>query len=327
MDETIEPGLVSVVIPSYNYGAFIGAAIDSVLDQSYDKVEVVVVDDSSTDDTRQVVEKYLVDNRVRYLWQDNAGVSAARNHGMQASRGEFMAFLDADDSWPQRDMLTAGVKYLNENPAVGWLFGDAQPFDKNGIADMPYLQKGGYYGCASDLIEVRTVTPADLCNNDKFFIPTGTIIARRRCFDEAGLFDTSLKMFEDTDMWLRMIRFPVAFLPQVLLARRLHESNTSNARWAYLDDLKKLVDRYRLEEHGVTFSFHAARGHYLAGRHWMAVGDYVQARNAFRNALRYKTGWQTGWKPALYLAYTTFLHGYRKLNPIAGKPHVKDSHQ
>lgn len=323
MDQAIVSGMVSVVIPSFNYGAFIGQAIDSVLAQTDCNVEVIVIDDDSTDDTRQVVDQYRDNDRVRYLWQSNAGVSAARNHGLQVARGEFMSFLDADDLWPQRDMLATSVNYMNKNPSVGWVFGDAQPFDQDGVADQPYLQKGGYYDCASSHIELRTITPADLCNNDRFFIPTGTIVARKCCLDEVGVFDVSLKMFEDTDMWLRMIRFPVAFFPRVLLARRLHESNTSNTRWAYLDDLKKLVDRYQLENHGVSFSFHAARGHYLAGKHWLASGDYSRAYTAFLDSLHHKPAW----RPAIYLAYSAALQGYRKINPLSTKVQTKDCHK
>jgi glycosyltransferase involved in cell wall biosynthesis len=91
-----EPGLVSVLIPSYNRAYIVASAIESVLAQTYPSVELVVVDDGSTDDTRTVVERYP---NTRYIYQDNAGLAAARNTGLQAARGEFIAFLDSDDTW------------------------------------------------------------------------------------------------------------------------------------------------------------------------------------------------------------------------------------
>lgn len=92
-----EPGLVSVIIPSYNRGYIVGKSIESVLAQSYRQIEVIVVDDGSTDNTREVVAGF--DDRVRYFYKENGGVSTARNLGLRECRGEFIALLDSDDLW------------------------------------------------------------------------------------------------------------------------------------------------------------------------------------------------------------------------------------
>lgn len=287
------PGRVSVVIPTFNYRSYIGQALDSVLRQRWHNLEIIVVDDGSDDDTAQVITPYLVDHRVHYHRQARSGPSAARNHGVGLASGEYIAFLDADDFWPDRDMLARAVDFLAQHPTTGWLFGDAEPFDARGVSDAPYLLKGGFYRVPADAAEPFAITPDLLCNNDRFFIPMGAVIIRKRCFDEIGLFDTGLHMFEDADLWLRLRQFPCAFLPRVMLARRLHASNISHRRWAYLDDLKRLIERYDLEQHGVHFDFHAARAGYHEGRHWHHAGDYARAARAFRASLRYHPRFKT----------------------------------
>src|SRR5690242_14754403 len=110
--------LVSVVIPAYNYGRFVGEAVDSVLAQSYPHVETIVVDDGSQDDTRERLAHY--GNRIRYIYQQNQGLPAARNTGIRHSSGELIAFLDADDTWHPRK-LEIQVRCLTDRPDLGLL--------------------------------------------------------------------------------------------------------------------------------------------------------------------------------------------------------------
>ncbi len=93
-----ENPLISVIIPTYNRANFLGEAIESVLSQTYKNLEVIIIDDGSTDDTRQLIEKYT-DKRIIYLYQEHGGTSAARNKGIQEAKGEYIAFLDSDDIW------------------------------------------------------------------------------------------------------------------------------------------------------------------------------------------------------------------------------------
>lgn len=303
------PGRVSVVIPTFNYRAYIGQAVDSVLRQRWSNVEIIIIDDGSDDDTAQVLAHYLADNRIHYHKQTRSGPSAARNRGVTLTSGEYIAFLDADDFWPDRDMLARAVNFLAQHPGTGWLFGDAEPFDGRGVCDAPYLLKGGFYSASGDTPEPFAITPDLLCNNDRFFIPMGAVLVRKHCFDRIGLFDPALHMFEDTDLWLRLRQFPCAFLPRVMLARRLHAGNISHRRWAYLDDLKALIDRYDLEQHGVHFDFHAARAGYHEGRHWYEAGDYAAAARAFRASLRY----HPRWKPAVYWLFASARSAWQAL--------------
>lgn len=287
--------VVTVVVPNYNHGAFVGNALDSVFSQSWQNLDVLVVDDGSTDGSAQVLQPWAA-RGVRIIQQHNQGASAARNRGIELARGEYIAFLDADDVWPQQDMLESAVRLLDENPDLGWTFGDAQPFKTvatvPAFVDAPYLLSGGYYTQPSTNPERKTLTAQDLCNNDRFFIPTGTLVIRQQCFREVGGFDTQLKMFEDTDMWLRLLKYPVAFFPCVLLNRRVHDTNISHRRWAYLQDLQTLFERHQLAQHGVSFDFHAARAHLGSGREAWQKKAYPSACTAFATSLRHRWSWK-----------------------------------
>lgn len=291
--------VVTVIVPNYNHGAFVGQALDSVFSQTWKNLDVLVIDDGSTDSSTEALNAWTT-RGVRVIHQNNKGASAARNRGIELARGEYIAFLDADDLWPQQDMLELAVRLFEQDPDLGWTFGDAQPFrtpscltdTRPEFIDAPYLLSGGYYTHSSIVAERRTVTPHDLCNNDRFFIPTGTLVIRRQCFRDVGGFDTQLKMFEDTDMWLRLLKYPVAFFPCVLLHRRVHDSNISHRRWAYLQDLQTLFERHQLDAHGVSFDFHAARAHAGSGRDAWQNKNYALSSTAFANSLRHRWSWK-----------------------------------
>lgn len=288
--------VVTVIVPNYNHAAFVGQALESVFAQTWKHLDVLVVDDGSTDASIDALQPWTA-RGVRIVQQQNEGASAARNHGIELACGQYIAFLDADDLWPRHDMLESAVHLLEENPDLGWTFGDAQPFhaidNQPTFIDAPYLLSGGYYTQTGDSAQRASVTPQDLCNNDRFFIPTGTLLIRRQCFRDVGTFDVRLKMFEDTDMWLRLLRYPVAFFPCVLLHRRVHDHNISHRRWAHLDDLQTLFERHQLDAYGVSFDFHAARAHCGTGRDAWQRKAYSVASDAFSRSLHHHWKWKT----------------------------------
>src|SRR5437867_1708261 len=117
---------VSIVIPTYNYGRYVVEAVESVLNQSFQDREVIVVDDGSTDDTRERLERFR--GRIRYIYQRNKGLPAARNTGIRAARGAYVAFLDSDDLWlPEK--LALQVPILDTRQQVGMVYTDAHLFD------------------------------------------------------------------------------------------------------------------------------------------------------------------------------------------------------
>ncbi len=229
-----ELGLVSVVIPAYNRGYILGEAIASVLSQLHEHVEILVADDGSTDDTRRVLEGY--DGRVRHLFQENAGVSAARNLGLRHARGEFVALLDSDDRWLDWK-LTAQLSLFQKFPDVGMVWTDMAAVDDAGhVWNEAYLRT--FYSAyrkvrIEDVCETSgsvaelwpeappTLTARPYYKGDIFpymilgnLVHTSTVMLRRDRLREVGGFDESLlKSGEDYEFHLRTCsKGPVAFL-------------------------------------------------------------------------------------------------------------------
>ena len=182
--------LVSVVIPSYNCGRFLADAIDSVLRQSYPAREIIVVDDGSTDDSRQVLERY--GERVRVVAQRNQGVSAARNTGIEHSRGELVAFLDADDMW-HPDKLAKQVPLFG-SPTVGLVYCAVQYVDESGRPlGTNFTGRRG-----------RVLREIALLRGTVVLAGGSTAMVRRECFAKAGGFDREMSTAADWDMWRRI---------------------------------------------------------------------------------------------------------------------------
>ena len=179
--------LVSVVIPTYNYGAYVGQAIDSALAQTYPHVEVVVVDDGSTDDTPARLAAY--GDRIRVVSQANQGLSAARNAGIAAARGEYVALLDSDDAFHPRK-LELQLRHLIAYPGVG-LTGTGHFSDP--ARKWPEV--------AADLA-ARTLTRDELVLRSPF-APSSAVF-RKACAGAAGGFDVALRSVEDRDFYLRV---------------------------------------------------------------------------------------------------------------------------
>lgn len=183
--------LVSVIIPNFNHAQYLGDAIRSVLDQSYANVEVIVVDDGSTDQSRAVAAQF--GDRILYLYQTNRGLSAARNTGIQAARGEYIGLLDADDLY-EPHFVSSMLVALQSDPAADGVFCGYQFVDQQNKA-LPQ-------------VEARPVPTEQLYEtllDGNFFVPE-SILVHRQCYTSAGAFDETLRACEDWDMWLRISR-------------------------------------------------------------------------------------------------------------------------
>lgn len=214
--------MISAVIPAYNAAKYIARSIDSVLAQTHPVDEIVVVDDGSTDNTAEVIKDY--GEQVRYIHQPNAGVSAARNTGIQAATSNWIAFLDADDEWlPEKIELQSQL--LIRNPDLVWTTGNYYEClcDENRrAAHTPahqsgkYLEKQDYFNSYFRAVE--------LCQ----WGHTDCMLVQRNVFNEVGTFNADLPMSEDQDLWLRIAyRYPkVGFSPQPLVIYHMGVPNS-----------------------------------------------------------------------------------------------------
>ena len=208
----MEP-LVSVIIPNYNYARYLPQALDSVLAQTYPHVEIIVVDDGSTDETALVLCEY--NERIRSFQHQREGVSVARNRGVQESHGQLIAFLDADDVWLPTKLERQVQRFLDD-PDLGLVHCGWEAIDKMGAASDSHLD--GLEGwVAKELLLLRR--PAVLV------VGSGAVVTRN-VFEEIGGFDARLSTSADWDFSYRVaIGWRVGFVPEVLLQYRLHGTN------------------------------------------------------------------------------------------------------
>ncbi len=220
---------VSVIIPTYNRERLISRALDSVLKQTFTDYEIIVVDDGSTDYTKDVLKKY--EGRIRYFYQANSGISGARNRGLAEAKGEYIAFLDSDDAWlPEK--LAMQVAILDRDPTVGIVYSKMMILNEEGThcGFKPNEPTGRNF---LELIEIR---------GD---IATSTVMTRKACFDKVGNFDRDLPPMEDFDMWLRISKFyKVHEAQNITLAYYYRHDNqaTSNPKKVY-EGLVKLESK------------------------------------------------------------------------------------
>lgn len=209
--------LVSAVIAAYNMAEYLPLAVRSVLAQSYKNIEVLIVDDGSTDNTREVVEEFLGDPRINYIIQENKGQAAAKNRGVYESSGEYIAFLDADDMWAP-EKLDLQIPIFSRSKALGVVYAKLICIDEKGeeLLAMPdnYL-----------LFRGRVSNPLFIRN----FIRFGTVVIRRECFERLGGFKEHIRMGIDYDLWLRFsTQYEFDYVDRPLLYYRVWPGQMSN---------------------------------------------------------------------------------------------------
>ena len=216
--------LVSVIVPVYNGERYLEAALKSIFNQDYQPIEIIVVDDGSTDGTADIVRLF---KNVHYIYQANQGPSAAWNTGIAAAQGECIAFLDADDMWmPQK--LSLQVAYLNQHPEVGFVYCHRRMIIEKGVKPPPWYRE-----------------------QDSPGLFVSNLLARKNIFKSVGLFNSEYR-FGNNSEWLARARdagISMDVLPETLSIYRVHDRNQTHhldeMRHDVLRALKSSIDRQR----------------------------------------------------------------------------------
>lgn len=265
--------LVSVIITIHNRIEYISEAIKSVLTQRYKNYEIIVVDDGSTIDVKDVLEPYK--DKIKYLYQENKGLAAARNYGIRNSRGKYFAFLDDDDLFEPRK-LEIQVAILENNPEVGFVYSDGYVFDTTNPSEL----------------ELNPAVARDRQNNEfvkLFFMNTNVFVSsalvRRKCFEDVGLFDESLRQNEDSDILLRIaLKWQVKFSDYPSTRIRHHPYRMSLNRIEIYDSVLKSCQKVlRLypdfrKDLGADANKKIAELHYLLARAYIKDRKFNEAK-------------------------------------------------
>ena len=295
---TSETPTVSVVIPAYNAADLLPDTVESVLAQTYPAVEVIVVDDGSTDNTPDVMEAYTP--AVRYIRKENGGSASARNRGIREATGTYIALLDADDLW-RPTKLTQQVAQLQAHPDLrwsytNWLHADAQTGETLYRADQVMPQPDG------DVLRPLV---------GRLFIPPSTELIRRDVFDAVGLYDESRlhRISEDWELSLRIAeRYPVGYIAEPLVVRRRHagkKTSTMNLDHA-LESRRAIIEKaIRRNPDRLADRRDAALANLYTkiGRKWLNREERRRARALFVRALQHAPTDRRAWTYGL----ATFL--------------------
>lgn len=217
--------MISVIIPTYNRYSFLEKAAKSVLRQSFKDFEIIIVDDGSDDGTKKLVQSFC-DKRIRYFYQENRGVSSARNKGVIESRGDLIAFLDSDDYWKGKK-LEKQLKFMESTSSI--ISHTQELWYRRGKI---LNQKKEHRKCSGNLF----AKSLEMCS-----ISISTVMMKKSLFDGVGLFDVNLPACEDYDLWLRVTsRYPVFLLDEELTIK-------DGGRPDQLSHRIPMLDRFRIQ--------------------------------------------------------------------------------
>lgn len=291
--------LLSVIIPAHNSAPFIAETLDSVLSQGVENMEIVVMNDGSTDNTGAVVESYVKKHgpeKIIHLKHETpAGPSAARNEAIERARGRLIAFIDADDIWLP-NTLQKRIDYLESHPETVLVSADVQNFNSKGVIDESYFKSRKVY----QAFKAADYELADLFSFvlNVCLVFTSTVVVRKNCILEVGGFDESLHVGEDKELYFRLARrYKMKIFPEIMLRRRMHSTNLSNnqvvRRMSYLQIVKKIK---RLDP-----EFYAANQERLEnwllqmrkeGSYYLIVeGRYLQAAREQIKSMMHRPDW------------------------------------
>lgn len=306
---------ISVIIPTYNYARYLPATLDSVFRQTFTDLEVIVVDDGSTDNTKDILQPYIHDERIRYIYQENRGLSAARNTGIRSSQSPFITFLDSDDLFTPRKLEVLRQEF-ERHPEAGLVYGNHVLWTGQHLYRQPRFPHGQ---APSGWILPQLFT------HPVMSVPA--VLVRRECFDRAGFFDESLTAVEDWDMWMRIaVLYPMYYVNDVVTYVRVHANSMSTnlvnmsrnklhvQKSVYRHYHQKLLEHFSQSQLDALFGqtyLEYAKHHLLQGkqsiaRHYAKIAAGLDRRNLLRLAwllpatyipwlVRLVFGWKLRW--------------------------------
>lgn len=228
--------LVSVVIATYNMGQYINQAIDSILQQTWNHLEIIVVDDGSTDNTVDVMAAYKDNPKVVYIKNENQGQPKAKNCGIKNTKGDFIAFCDADDLWEPHKLEIQMPLFAN--PKVGVVYSEVSNIDEH---NHRYIKE------PNETRHVGIVTNFMLIEN---FVPFGTSVIRRACIEKNGIFDEEFRMGIDWDLWLRYsLDWEFAYTPERTYIYRVWSGQMSTNYRGRYDFATRILDKFVRNHH------------------------------------------------------------------------------
>ena len=262
--------MVSIVVPAYNHGQWIAETLTSVLRQTFTDWEAIVVDDGSTDETAQVAAGFAP--RIRYLRQENQGVSAARNRGLALGSGRYVAFLDDDDVWPP-DKLELQVRALEAAPQVGMCYGAVCTMRGEWVGD---CSKPTYRGDILLPLLRRRIR-----------LGPSAVLIRRDVLDDVGGFDTRFSVSADYDLWLRIAaRFPADYVDKPVLYYRITPGAWHRNLDVITTDPLRVLDKFFTEGPGQQRALSTERASAYGRAHYAIAGEAAH-QGKWRVAVRH----------------------------------------
>lgn len=262
---------VSIIIPTFNRRDYITIALDSVMAQTYKDYEIIIIDDGSSDDTKEVLKPYQ--DKIRYFYQDNRGIPATRNRGIGEAQGDYIAFLDSDDYWLS-EKLERQIGCFSKHPHYGMVATRCSCTTPDGR----FLKKNRPGKSGRVLMDLFKAN----------FIRTSSAMIKKECFEKVGLFDESLPECEEYDLWLRIAKhYPIGFINKPLTVYTDNPQGVSTDSLAGRLQRLKVLEKDYLKEcipHPLYRKRLASNYHYV-GRHYLKQGEKSEGKKYLKQAI------------------------------------------
>ncbi|RBW49726.1 glycosyltransferase family 2 protein [Marinobacter sp. F3R11] len=280
--------LVSVIVPVYNRAHLVSETIESILSQTYEPIETILINDGSTDESLSVLREYesRFPDKIRVIDQQNQGQIAARNNGIEIAQGEYIAFLDSDDLW-LKDKLERQIPLFEDG--VGLVYSGTEIIDENGCTIR--VER------ADELIS-GYIYPQLLVKNR---MTGGTVVVTSDALKRVGLFSSDFKAAENWDLWLRICRiYSVRVVPDPLIKYRVHSQNMSGDGQLMLRAKRQIIEKHcDLDSKDRVIASYSRQAyadyHYRAGLNFFAADQYRLARKEFISVLRFSFVYEDTW--------------------------------